>query len=75
MPLDQLRAVLDELADAGALDAGRRDGLEYPVWSTVHGLAVLTVQGPLRDLPRATAHQLDELTHAFIEGALAQCRS
>ena len=41
MPLDQLRAVLDELADAGVLDRRRRPGIEYPIWSTVHGLAVL----------------------------------
>src|SRR5215831_6232363 len=42
MPLDQLRAALDELVDAGVLDRRRRDGIEYPIWSTVHGLAVLT---------------------------------
>src|SRR5215469_13510217 len=51
LPLDQLRAVLDELADAGVLDRRRRVGIEYPIWSTVHGLAVLTGQGPLRELP------------------------
>jgi AcrR family transcriptional regulator len=71
MPLDQLRAVLDELADAGVLNRRRRDGIEYPIWSTVHGLAVLTGQGPLRDVPAATRHHLEELTRAFIEGGLA----
>jgi len=54
IPLDQLRAVLDELADAGMLHRRRRAGLGYPIWSAVHGLAVLTGQGPLRDLPDAT---------------------
>ncbi len=44
-PLGQLRAVLDELVDAGVLDRKRRDGIEYPVWSAVHGLAVLVRQG------------------------------
>ncbi len=71
MPLDQLRAVLDELADAGVLDRRRRPGIEYPIWSTVHGLAVLTGQGPLRDVPDATRHHLEKLTRAFIEAALA----
>jgi AcrR family transcriptional regulator len=71
MPLDQLRAALDELVDAGVLDRRRRDGLEYPIWSTVHGLAVLTGQGPLRDVPDATRHHLEKLTRAFIEAALA----
>ena len=70
-PLDQLRAVLDELADAGVLDRRRRDGIEYPIWSTVHGLAVLTGQGPLRDLPDATRRHLEKLTPAFIGEALA----
>jgi AcrR family transcriptional regulator len=72
MPLDQLRSALDELVDAGVLDPRRRKGLEYPVWSAVHGLAVLTVQGPLRDLPAPAAGHLDELTHAFIESALGR---
>jgi hypothetical protein len=71
MPLDQLRAVLDELADAGVLDRRRRPGIEYPIWSAVHGLAVLTGQGPLRDVPDATRHHLEKLTRAFIEAALA----
>jgi AcrR family transcriptional regulator len=70
-PLDHLRAALDELADAGVLDRRRRDGIEYPIWSTVHGLAVLTGQGPLRDLPDATRHHLEDLTRTFIDESLA----
>jgi AcrR family transcriptional regulator len=65
-PLGQLRTVLDELVDAGVLDRRRRDGIEFPVWSAVHGLAVLTGQGPLRDLPDATRHHLERLTLTFI---------
>jgi AcrR family transcriptional regulator len=69
MPLDQLRAALDELVDAGVLDRKRRDGIEYPIWAAVHGTAVLTGEGPLRDVPEATRHQLEELTFAFIGGS------
>jgi len=69
-PLNQLRARLDELVDAGVLDPRRREGIEYPIWSAVHGLAVLTGQGPLRDVPDAARHHLDELTLAFINEAL-----
>jgi AcrR family transcriptional regulator len=70
LPLDQLCAVLDELAGAGALSPQRRAGIEYPIWATVHGLAVLTGQGPLRDVPDATRHYLEKLTSAFIGEAL-----
>jgi AcrR family transcriptional regulator len=65
-PLGQLRAVLDELVDAGVLQRQRRDAIEYPVWSAVHGLAVLTGQGPLRDVPDAARHHLEQLTLSFI---------
>jgi AcrR family transcriptional regulator len=69
-PLDQLRAVLDELVDAGVLDRRRRAAIEYPVWSTMHGLAVLAGQGPLRDVPAAARRRLEESTRAFIEWGL-----
>jgi len=70
-PLDQLRAVLDELVDAGVLDRRRRDGIEFPIWSAVHGLAVLAGQGPLRDVPEATRHRLEERMRTFIADGLA----
>jgi hypothetical protein len=70
-PLGQLRTALDELVVAGALDPRRREGLEYPIWSTVHGLAALTGQGPLRDLPDTTRRHLEQLTLAFIADGLA----
>jgi AcrR family transcriptional regulator len=70
-PLDHLRDVLDELVDAGVLDQRRRDGIEYPIWSAVHGLAVLTGQGPLREVPDATRRHLEKLTLAFIGEGLA----
>jgi len=70
-PLGQLRAVLDELVDAGVLDRPRRDSIEYPIWSAVHGLAVLTGRGPLRDVPAAARRRLEEVTLAFIDDGLA----
>ena len=72
-PLDQLRDVLDELVDAGLLDPGRRAGIEVPVWSTVHGLAVLTGQGPLRAAPEEDLRVLTDRVLGFIgESLLAQ---
>ena len=69
-PLDQLRAALDELVDAGILDPHRRHNLEYPVWATVHGMAVLAGQGPLRDIPETVRHHLDNLTLTFIDNSM-----
>jgi hypothetical protein len=71
-PLDHLRAALDELVDAGLLDEQHRDGVEYPVWSMVHGLAVLSGQGPLRDVPDAARQQLQERALAFIEQGVSR---
>ena len=70
-PLGQLRAALDELVEAGVLDRRRRDGIEYPIWAAVHGMAVLAGEGPLRDVPDATRHHLEELTLNFIAESLA----
>jgi AcrR family transcriptional regulator len=74
-PLGQLRAALDELVDAGVVDQRRREGIEYPVWSAVHGTAVLAGQGPLRDLPDATRRHLEQLTLTFIGESLAGGRN
>lgn len=70
-PLTQLRTVLDELVEAHILDRRRREGIEYPIWSVVHGLAVLTEQGPLRDLPDTSRRHLEQLASTFIGFALA----
>jgi len=53
------------------LDRRRRDGIEFPIWSAVHGLAVLAGSEPLRDIPDATRRHLEELTFAFIGEGLA----
>jgi AcrR family transcriptional regulator len=52
-PYELLAAQLDRLVSAGVLPAERRPGAEYAAWSAVHGLSMLLVQGPLRDLPPA----------------------
>jgi len=68
-PLGLLRDALDELVAAGVLDPQRREGIEYPIWSIVHGTAVLTGQGPLRDAP--DVRQIEALSLAFIANSLA----
>lgn len=54
-----LGAILDELVEAGAMPAERRPGAEIAIWSAVHGLATLVVDGalPLSTRQRGEAYQ------------------
>jgi AcrR family transcriptional regulator len=61
-----LGVALDELAEAGVLPRERRPNAEFPVWSGVHGMAMLINQGPLREIPEAMLIQLSALLRAFI---------
>lgn len=49
-PFQLLSAALDGLVDAGVLPRERRPGAEFLAWSSVHGLAMLVIDGPLRGL-------------------------
>jgi AcrR family transcriptional regulator len=69
-PLGQLRNALDELVEAGLLHPRRREGVEFPVWSTVHGLAVLIEQGPLRVAPDEDIRALTDRVLGFIAESL-----
>ena len=70
-PFDLLKAALDELVDAGILEPARRPSLEYPIWATVHGFAVL-FRGPLRYLPDRDKDRLEAQALAFIEASLSR---
>jgi AcrR family transcriptional regulator len=70
-PLNQLRVVLDELVDAQVLEPDRRPDIEYPIWSAVHGTAVLIGQGPLREAPSSELRRLEALTLKLIRDAIA----
>jgi AcrR family transcriptional regulator len=69
-PLELLQVALDNLVHAGLLDPARRAHIEYPVWATVHGLAVL-LRGPLRSAPAREKARLETQTLAFIGAALS----
>ncbi len=65
-PFQLLGGALDELVTAGVLPAERRPEAEYPVWASVHGMAVLITQGPLRQLPEPFLRHLADRLFAFI---------
>ncbi|MEU1405870.1 TetR/AcrR family transcriptional regulator [Streptomyces sp. NPDC005728] len=62
-----LGEALDDLVETGALPPDRRPGAEYFVWSAVHGLAVLLIDGPLRGLLPVQAHEAGERLMDSIE--------
>jgi AcrR family transcriptional regulator len=69
-PLELLQVALDNLVQAGLLDPARRPNIEYPIWATVHGLAVL-LRGPLRSAPAREKARLETQTLAFIGASLS----
>jgi AcrR family transcriptional regulator len=69
-PFLLLGSVLDELVDAGALPKERRPGAEFLAWSSVHGLAMLLIDGPLRALDRKKAHAIIERLLDMVEQGL-----
>jgi AcrR family transcriptional regulator len=70
-PFDLLKAALDEFVEAGILEPARRPTVEYPIWATVHGLAVL-FRGPLRYLRDRDKSRLEAQALAFIEASLVR---
>jgi AcrR family transcriptional regulator len=65
-PFQLLSSALDELVTAGVLPAERRPDAEYAVWASVHGMAVLITQGPLRQMPAPSVRHLTDQLLAFI---------
>ena len=69
-PLHLLQASLDNLVSAGILGSARRPNVEYPIWASVHGLAVL-LRGPLRSLPERDKVRLEGQMLAFVGAAVS----
>jgi AcrR family transcriptional regulator len=70
-PFQLLGAALDQMVEAGVLDAARRPGAEYLAWSAVHGLALLMIEGPLQGLDDAPADVLGARLIAMVEKGIA----
>ncbi|MEU0445083.1 TetR/AcrR family transcriptional regulator [Streptomyces tendae] len=65
-----LTEALDDLAAAGALPPEHRPDAEYFVWSTVHGMAVLLTDGPLRGLRPPQAEEAERRVTDAVERGL-----
>jgi AcrR family transcriptional regulator len=69
-PFRLLGSALDELVDAGVLPKERRPGAEFLAWSSVHGLAMLLIDGPLRALDKKKTHAIVERLLDMVEQGL-----
>jgi AcrR family transcriptional regulator len=69
-PFQLLGSTLDELVVAGALPPARRPAAEFLAWSSVHGLAMLLIDGPLRGLDRKQTHAIVERLLDMVEQGL-----
>lgn len=55
-----LSLALDRMEESGLLSKKNRKDAEYLAWSTVHGLALLALEGPLHKMPHEMALALGE---------------
>lgn len=70
-PFQLLGAALDQMVAAGALPARRRPDAEYLAWSAVHGLALLVIDGPLRQMGASQIRVLGQRLLDMVEQGLA----
>ncbi|WP_033289027.1 TetR/AcrR family transcriptional regulator [Amycolatopsis jejuensis] len=74
-PHDVLTEELDRLVRAGSLPAAAREGAEFVVWSAIHGLAVLLLDGLAEtDGGPALAAQVERVVVAVMTGLAAEGR-
>lgn len=69
-PFQLLGQALDALVEAGAMSAERRPYAEFLAWSSVHGLAMLVLDGPLRSLSAKQVTAIGERLVAMVERGL-----
>src|SRR6201996_8097275 len=69
-PFQLLSLALDRMQESGLLSKKNRKDAEYLAWSTVHGLALLVLEGPLRQMPQAMVLALGERLVLMVERGL-----
>ena len=69
-PFELLGAALDRLVETGVLPPARRPDAEYLAWSAVHGLAMLVIDGPLRNLTPAQTDAIGQRLLDMVEKGL-----
>lgn len=70
-PFQLLSLALDRMQESGLLGKGQRKDAEYLAWSTVHGLALLVLEGPLHTIPPEMVLVLGERLVVMVERGLS----
>lgn len=70
-PFQLLSLALDRMQEASLIGRKNRKDAEYLAWSTVHGLALLALEGPLHEMPRQMVLALGERLVLMVERGLS----
>ena len=70
-PFQLLSLALDRMQESGLLSKRGRKDAEYLAWSTVHGLALLALEGPLNKMPQKMVLMLGERLVVMVERGLS----
>ncbi len=70
-PFQLLSLALDRMQESGLLSKKDRKDAEYLAWSTVHGLALLVLEGPLHKMPQEMVLALGERLVVMVERGLS----
>jgi hypothetical protein len=70
-PFQLLSLALDRMLESGLLSKKDRKDAEYLAWSTVHGLALLALEGPLHTMPHEMVLSLGERLVVMVERGLS----
>lgn len=71
-PFQLLSLALDRMQASGLLKGKGRQGAEYLAWATVHGLALLVLEGPLHTMPPQRVLALGERLVVMVERGLSE---
>ena len=70
-PFQLLSLALDRMQESGLLSGKDRQHAEFLAWSTVHGLALLALEGPLHRMPHHMVLALGERLVVMVERGLS----
>jgi AcrR family transcriptional regulator len=70
-PFELLTLALDRMQHAGLIQKKNREGAEFLAWSSVHGLALLALEGPLIPMPREAVLALGHRLVIMVERGLS----